>query len=211
MAAYTYQLTEYEKLNFTNDEVRSDIRQRASVDYNSDDVIHIVDTEGNLFDTLNGSKADVGLAVSVDPEKKREADTARQRLEQHKQVRNEIRAEFRESVRSHRRQIKEVLSTLDLHTSQLILSKADIENSLSNVQKALDSVNHAVSEVESLKEHLSELDGRAEELEGRGDDLDPNYDWIKDDTPATSSEPPSPLENTSTDVSGSQLPRDDVP
>jgi methyl-accepting chemotaxis protein len=202
---HTYTLSEIEKRNFANDEYRAAIRQKATADATTDDTVSIVDEEGNLFDSLTGSKEPVGLAVVVDPDEQKRVNTANEQLAKYAQIRGEIATEFHAKIREHRIHTADMRDALSLHIANLKSTHADVEKALETVQAAHDTVNHAIEECDKLHTQMVEMDAKAAELEAEAKEIPPPADDSAPDTKR-----PAGLETTSTETSGSQSASDTV-
>lgn len=106
-----YVLTEEELANFSNDDFRAGVRSKAAETVSVTETVVIVNSEGDIYDTLQGSIPDEDFGVVLTDEQIRErreseaveaAEIARYEREikpkVYQKIRTEIRAEFRREL-----------------------------------------------------------------------------------------------------------------
>lgn len=128
--ATSYVMSETEKALFlSGDEGRGTVRLSAASSHPNTETIQIVDSNGDLFDSVSGSD-DVGFAVEVDPAKiakdkelaeLRESEAFIMRME----VRNELRAEFLDALEKYADESARLHQALQKATEELQELKAN--------------------------------------------------------------------------------------
>lgn len=184
-----YQLTDEEKAEFHIDEKRAEIRRKASALQLSTTTIHVVDKDGDVWDTVQGDiPADDDLAVvmpTLSPEEV-EAKAAEEaasleeakRLEEVirplalKRLRAEARAEFVEQLRSKADEILKLRAEL----AKFQLTEVRAESPLKAANALLRS------RVAGLKAHKARLEGL---LKAKGKEVPPEPSAEATDTEAS--------------------------
>jgi hypothetical protein len=172
MTIRTYTLTDEEFAEFHLDERRGEIRQRAASHQLSSDTIHIVDSEGDVWDTLNGAvpseeKTPYNAAPLLSPEEIAEQTAQLERdLEEAKRFEEVIRPLTMKRLRADA--LAEVRSELREKMNEVLELRATVARFELTEEKEINHLRAQLAVVQAENKRLKRaaaIDAKASKVE----------------------------------------------
>jgi hypothetical protein len=159
-----YRLSNEEKASFFKEEVREAVRKLAAENFTSEELVYIVDAEGEIWDQVHGSKEASELITEHFSEEELQVRIAKEaaEAEEAERLETDIKPRVMKKLRAEAKQ--ELRDELRDRSNEVLKLRADLARAERRVNEELNQIKGQLAgkkaEVIQLKQKLNELYGR---------------------------------------------------